>query len=109
MPKYTDRKVVLNDDDSYKDWFDKRGIQNIDQYASFFFNREYFKGAFATKEHIWTKGDRLFKLANIYYDSIEYWWIIALWNDKPTDAHYNYGDVIEIPYPPMEIYRELVG
>jgi len=109
MPKYTDRKVVLNDDDSYKEWFDNRGLQNIDQYATFFFNRRYFKGAFATREHVWAKGDRLFKLANIYYDSVEYWWIIALWNDKPTDAHYNYGDVIEIPYPALEIYRELVG
>ena len=109
MPKYTGREIVINEDDNYKDLFEIRGVQNIEQYKTFFFNRDYFRYSYGSYEHVWKKGDKLFKLAQEYYEDIKYWWIIAVWNGKPTDSHYKYGDVIEIPYPAMEIYRELMG
>jgi hypothetical protein len=39
------------------------------------------------------------KLASKYYKRPEYWWIIARYNSKPTDAHYRPGDLVFIPRP----------
>jgi hypothetical protein len=46
---------------------------------------------------IWDHTTRLTKLSNQYFGSFEYWWVIAWWNKKPTDAHFNIGDVVYIP------------
>ena len=51
----------------------------------------------ATK--IWSVGDRFYKLATTYYNSPEYWWVIALYNKKPTEHHVKLGEIIEIPLP----------
>ena len=34
-----------------------------------------------------------------YYDVAELWWVIAQFNQKPTDSHYSLGDVVYIPLP----------
>ena len=49
--------------------------------------------------HIWKTGDRFYKLAEKYYSNPEYWWIIARYNQKPTEGHLRQGDVIVIPTP----------
>ena len=38
-------------------------------------------------EHVWTKTDKLHHLSRRYYGTNDYWWIIGLVNDKPTDGH----------------------
>lgn len=48
-------------------------------------------------ERIYTMGDRLYKFAYEYYGDVDYWWIIAWYNNKPTDAHFKIGDVVYIP------------
>ena len=50
-------------------------------------------------KHIWTTGDRYYKLANQYYQNPEYWWVIASYNQAPTEGHLKIGDVIFIPTP----------
>jgi hypothetical protein len=54
-------------------------------------------------EHEWTSTDKLFKLSNKYYGTIEYWWVIGLVNSKPTDGHCKVGDVLFIPRDPVSI------
>lgn len=49
--------------------------------------------------HKWTVGDRFYKLSNKYYGSTKYWWIIAKYNGKPTEAHVSIGEVLHIPMP----------
>ena len=109
MPKYNNREVVINDNDQYYDTIKRRGRDYISQYASYFFNKSFKEKTYTIVPHIWSKGDKLFKLAYQYYGDYDYWWIIALWNYKPTDSHYSYGDEILIPFPPNEIYRELTN
>ena len=53
--------------------------------------------ALKTDTHIWKYGDRLYNLANKYYNNPELWWIIGWYNGAPTEAHLTKGDVIEIP------------
>jgi hypothetical protein len=49
--------------------------------------------------HIWKLGDKYHKLSSIYYGDPKYWWIIAYYNKKPTDAHVLVGDKLMIPTP----------
>ena len=48
-------------------------------------------------ERIYKTGDKLYKFAYEYYGSVDYWWIIAWYNNKPTDSHFKLGDVVYIP------------
>lgn len=57
--------------------------------------------------HVWKVGDRLYKLADQYYNDPELWWIIAWYNSKPTEAHFNVGDLIQIPLPLERVYSIL--
>jgi hypothetical protein len=109
MPKYTKRKIVINNADEYSHLLERRGIDAIEQYGSFFFANDILEKEYTVVAHTWKKGDRLFKLSYLYYDTIKYWWIIALWNSKPTDAHYEYGDEVLIPFPPEDIFREIAN
>jgi nucleoid-associated protein YgaU len=56
-------------------------------------------------EHIWSHGDKYWKLAANYYNDPGYWWVIAWYNLKPTDAHCNIGDAIMIPKPLSKILK----
>jgi hypothetical protein len=51
------------------------------------------------EHHIWTVGDRYWKLSTKFYGSSDLWWVIAWYNQKPTDAHVKIGDSIAIPMP----------
>lgn len=48
-------------------------------------------------QRVYTMGDKLYKFAYEYYGNTDYWWIIAWYNNKPTDAHFNIGDIVYIP------------
>ena len=49
--------------------------------------------------HLWTLGDRYYKLADKYYGDSTMWWVIAWFNRAPTEAHLKIGDIIIIPTP----------
>lgn len=50
-------------------------------------------------KHRWNHGDRLYKLAQKHYNNPEAWWIIALYNKFPTEAHIPVGSMLVIPLP----------
>ena len=49
--------------------------------------------------HLWKQADRFWKLADKFYNDPRYWWGIAEYNQKPTEALINIGDTIVIPQP----------
>lgn len=51
------------------------------------------------EEHIWKHNDKFWKLSSQYYNNPSYWWIIAWFNQTPTEAHIKLGEVIYIPTP----------
>jgi hypothetical protein len=55
------------------------------------------KQNFPYSEYQWKYGDKLYKLAQIFYGDSRLWWIIAHVNMKPTDSDYEPGDVLLIP------------
>ena len=48
-------------------------------------------------KEIFKMGDKMYKFAFKHYGSTSYWWVIAWYNNKPTDAHFKIGDSIYIP------------
>tara|TARA_S200000501_G_C20609722_1_gene649730 strand:- start:333 stop:674 length:342 start_codon:yes stop_codon:yes gene_type:complete len=54
---------------------------------------------FTYVEKIVSQGDKMYKFAHEIYDNADYWWIIAWFNNKPTDAHCKIGEVLYIPLP----------
>lgn len=54
---------------------------------------------FTYVERIIGQGDKMYKYAHDIYGNADYWWIIAWFNSKPTDAHCKIGDVLYIPLP----------
>jgi hypothetical protein len=58
--------------------------------------------------HTWSMGDRFYKLAHKHYGDSELWWIIAWYNQTPTEAHLQIGDTVLIPTPLWRI-RSILG
>jgi nucleoid-associated protein YgaU len=54
---------------------------------------------FNTIGHVWTSSDKFYNLAAEYYSDPEMWWVIAFYNQKPTEFHLSPGDIVYIPTP----------
>jgi nucleoid-associated protein YgaU len=54
-------------------------------------------------DHLWRRGDHFYKLAAQYYGDATYWWVIAQFNNRPTEAGLAFGDIILIPNPLDEV------
>ena len=51
------------------------------------------------RPHVWTHGDRFYKLAHQYYSDKRLWWLIAWYNMTPTENHVVLGQILQIPLP----------
>jgi hypothetical protein len=105
MPKYK-KEIVVNSDEIYNEVFDSKNVEFIRQHRTKTFQN--FQGVkFKARSHIWTTGDTLFRLSSKYFGNLNDWWIIGLVNGKPTDAHYELGDIVYIPLNPTVIRNKI--
>ncbi len=58
---------------------------------------------------LWGIGTKLWKLAAKHYGDGNLYWVIGLYNIKPTDAHWSIGDRVYIPFPYEYVAEELRG
>lgn len=109
MNRYDGREIIKNDKEQYKDYFEDRGVKFINHYTTPILkyptddqlnNIQFIK-------HIWTVGDKYFKLAVKYYNNPRYWWIIAWINRKPTEVSIQAGDTIFVPISLEQILEYL--
>mgnify|MGYP003126849190 CR=1 FL=1 len=99
--RYDDRKIFKNSNPLYKKVLKERGVTYIRH-----FNTPQTSHPTISQiqelnnvQHIWKTGDRFYKLAAQYYSAPQYWWLIAQYNKRPTEAHLQPGDVLYIPLP----------
>tara|TARA_R110001599_G_C11895720_1_gene625677 strand:+ start:150 stop:509 length:360 start_codon:yes stop_codon:yes gene_type:complete len=98
--RYTGRGIFINDNMSYQEsFFENRDIQQIVQYetARFYYPTVAERQSMSVSTMNWTATSKLYNLANQYYGDPTLWWLIAWFNQKPTEAHYTIGDTIYIP------------
>ena len=103
--RYNIRVKRFNRSELYEDLRAERGVNQIQQYLT---PRIYKitladRNAIATTRHVWASGDRFWKLAARYYHNPDYWWIIAWFNQRPTENHVRRGEVLLIPSPPEQL------
>jgi hypothetical protein len=103
MPKYLDTKRGSISQHLLFEIMEKRGRKSITINRTKDFRELQGMEFDISTEHTWRVTDKLFKLSNEYYGTIEYWWVIGLVNGKPTDAHCSVGDVLYIPRDPVAI------
>lgn len=95
--RYTKRRTVKNDLEQYEDLLEKKEVPYINHYSSPQNILDATKQNFAYSEYMWQPNDRLYKLAQKYYGDPKLWWVIAKINQKPTDSHFEVGDLVIIP------------
>tara|TARA_R110000824_G_scaffold137457_1_gene301574 strand:- start:110 stop:454 length:345 start_codon:yes stop_codon:yes gene_type:complete len=99
--RYDNRSAAINDNPLYRSLLKRRGIKFIRQFKtpSFYFPTDREMGSIKEVDYTWKMGDRFFKLANKYYGDSTMWWIVAWYNQTPTESSVSVGQVIQIPLP----------
>jgi len=99
--RYNGRQIGINNLEQYKQIFKEKGVSFIRQYFSPNLKHPSVKDAISLRRvgHIWALGDRFYKLAYEHYGDSTLWWVIAWYNQAPTEAHVKIGDVVIIPLP----------
>ena len=111
MSRYSNDEILNNHIEFYEFLRKERGgMKNIVQYATPTVHMPALEDRMGinTSAHIWSYGDRYYKLADQYYNNIEYWWVIAWYNGYPTEADIRTGDLIYIPLD-LERLLQIVG
>ena len=99
--RYALRKTFTNVSEAYEKVLEDRGIKRIDQYSTPRLKHLSLGQVRRLNRvtHVWTVGDRYYKLAAKHYGNAKYWWVIAWYNKKPTESHVELGDLVYIPLP----------
>ncbi len=98
--RYNFGNTILNSNDMYKKYLDRtRGLKSMLQFRSptFKYPTEAQLDVLEFTTHYWQVGDRFFKLADEAYGDPQMWWVIAMFNQSPTEAFVKTGDTIYIP------------
>lgn len=101
--RYDDRRVFVTEklDATHNDLLNPRGISSIKHYGTAEFQtptKDTYR-SLQSVNHIWKTGDRFYKLSHKYYGSTRYWWVIAKYNNRPTESHVRLGESLYIPMP----------
>lgn len=99
MSRYRKRRKATNDVYQDEDLFESRGVKIVTQYMTPVFENpsEEKLASISYQEHYYVVGERFFKLAQKFYGDQQYWYIIARFNNKPTEAQLKDGDILKIP------------
>lgn len=92
-------EITIPKRDMFKQISERRDLNQITILSSLRFEPipESVLDSLTFYEHYWKRGDKFYKLSDEYYGQTDYWWIIALFNKKPTEQHYKAGDLVLIP------------
>jgi|TARA_A100000164_G_C21829549_1_gene734567 nucleoid-associated protein YgaU len=100
MPRYASTKTFVNRLEAYEFLRKERNnVKGIKQFQTVKIHNPGIsvRSRLETVRHVWTFGDRYYNLAQQYYGDPNYWWVIAWYNGRPTEADVSPGDIITIP------------
>jgi hypothetical protein len=109
VSRYSNREIVNNNSPRYKEVREERNIRVLRQFVTPVLKHPSAKEirSLTVRHETWKVGSKLFKLAKKYYNNPRLWWIIAWYNQKPTEADFKIGDIVEIPTPLEQVLRIL--
>ena len=99
MGRYKGTKRFANSHEYYDYLRSKRNLKVANHYATPLLRHPTVEDRVnvISDTHIWSLGDRYYKLAHKYYGDSSFWWVIAWYNAVPIEADLSYGAMIEIP------------
>jgi nucleoid-associated protein YgaU len=105
MSRYDSAKKTKNQEELYQELLEERQVKSITHYRTprFPILSAEVRRRFTTLPHTWKMGDSYWKLAAKHYGNASLWWVIAWYNEKPTEAHLHSGQPILIPTPLEEV------
>ena len=111
ISRYKKFDIINNNDADYKKVFSSRfgnkGLNHLTT-TNFKVPTEQDLNNMNYVNENWVLGQRLYKLAYKHYGDSQYWWLIALFNNIPTEAELQFGQVIKVPMP-LDIVLNLYG
>ena len=92
-------KIVQNETSHYKELLKRRDVKKLRHFGTPRISHPSVieRADIPTTGHIWSYGDRFYRLAHKYYGNSQFWWVIAWWNGYPTEVSVQTGDFIDIP------------
>jgi nucleoid-associated protein YgaU len=107
--RYNNREIFRNESETYENVFEKRHIPYVRQYGTPVITTPTVGQImeFSNIDHMWKVGDRFWKLSMHYYGTADYWWVIAVYNKTPTEAHVRNGRILTIPLPLERVLRTI--
>jgi len=101
ISRYRRVQTLQNNADEYSEILEDRGVKHIHHFSFNKFKSIKLKDvpSLQMEVHIWAASDRYYKLADQYYGDSTYWWVIALFNNKPLESDVLLGHRILIPMP----------
>jgi len=100
MPRYANKKIINNSNEFYEFLRKNRNeVKSIKHYDTQILRNPSIldRASLKTVNHIWKYGDRYYNLSFQYYGTTRYWWVIAWFNARPTEANISTGDLLMIP------------
>ena len=99
--RYTFRKKVINRLSMYREHFIARGLSMLEHFETP--NMTYPTASdvrnMTIVKRVWKQGDRYYKLAYEHYGDPSLWWLIAWYNQAPTESHLTFGQIVRVPLP----------
>ena len=101
MSRYNGQKVFRNSEEQFEEQFERRDVNRIDHYTFrvLSFPDEKSDSELTYYRYVWKPQDKFYRLAAEYYKDPTLWWVIAQYNQTPTEQHVKEGQIIKIPYP----------
>jgi len=98
MNRYSNKELIQNQNELYESFFRERNVKFINHFetTNFTFPTNQQLLTIPYVEHTWKYGDRYYKLSSKYYGDTTMWWVIAMFNKKPTEHDISIGDTILI-------------
>jgi len=111
MSRYNKKTVYTNRSETYKEILKDRGVNKISHYGTANLRHPTYSETSSLDEvrHIWKSNDSFTMLAHEFYNDVKLWWIIAWYNQTPTEHHVSEGQVVLIPLPLNRIFSILTN
>lgn len=99
--RYNGRRKKLTSEKMHKKLLENRDVKHIKHHTTprLAHPTVHERENMTEQIHVWTVGDKYYKLAHKYYGDSRYWWVLAWWNLRPTEAHLALGEGVRIPGP----------
>lgn len=99
--RYEERTTIKNEQKLYKKQIEERGVNYIEHHSTpdLGYPTTAQMASIETEVVIWKIGQRYWKIAEEFYGDPQYWWVIAWYNKKPTEASLKGGDLVIVPQP----------